>query len=100
MPYNFRSLSYHYSLHQTAHGQIWQLFCDNLQATNRWVWPSQGMNPTLQSTVQRHAESVIQYIRLRGSHAATDQDEAARCIFAIRALLFTMCGECLPVIGK
>ena len=42
------------------------------------------MIPPLQSAVQRQAESLKQYIRLPGSHAATGQDEAARCIFVIR----------------
>jgi hypothetical protein len=77
---------------------MWQ-FCDDLQATNSSVWPSQSTIAPLQATVQRQAESLIHYIRLPGSHAATGQDEAARCIIVIRALLFT-CGKCLPVTGK
>jgi len=59
---------------------MWQLFCDDLQATNSSI---ATISP-LQSTVQRQAETLKQYIRLPGSHAATGQDEAVLCMFVIR----------------
>jgi len=82
MPYNFRCLSYQYR-HYTRRRIVksGRLFCDDLQATNRSVWPSQDTSPPLQSTVQRQAESLIQYIKVPGSHTATGQDESSVMYF-------------------